>query len=230
MLSTVLSLIALTGTVQKPIDFQLGWKKGDKFTYYVSTGNSQRSMVDSSVELSVTGEDEKGFTVSTSRIEFTETRGFPMRPIPAGTMTFSQRGKLTSASGSTAQGGSAGVYFMFVALPEKAVSVGDEFQVSMQLDGVKAEFSGKFVSLEGPKKNLAKFEFSGQFTDADGNKAPITLKTTFDTDRKIYVSHSASWHGGGIVHSFKLKEPAEQGWTICNVIRITRTEVLSAAW
>ena len=206
---TALALAAILGSpVQDKIDFQLGWKQGDKITYTVSTNaplfgtNATGELV-----LTVTKVDDKGSTVSASRVEFTSSRNLPMRPIEAGTLRFSKKGRiLLEQVGVTSN---AAVFFMFLTLPEEAIEVGDAFKVSMNMGGSSAVFDGKFVSLGGSSKSLASFESEGTFVGPGDIKTTVNLKTTFDIANGTFVSCVATFQGGSIVHSFKLKEPAK---------------------
>ena len=208
MINAVLALVSVSGPVQEPIDFRLGWKKGDKLTYTVGFGGGDTEFVLSGdVVLSVLSENEKGFTVGSSRIEYKGDTKIPMRPVPAGTITFSYKGRVTEGPGKSGRGGSAGMHFVYAVLPSKPVSVGDKFLVSVNYNNTRAELEGTFVSLDGAERTLAKFELTGRITDAAGKSLPLTVKSAFDTKRKIFVSHSDSLNEGKIIRSFKLKEP-----------------------
>ena len=206
---TALAFAAILGSpVQDKIDFQLGWKKGDKLTYSVGMGDRKKTVIISGVVvLSVLSENEKGFTVGSSRIEYEGESNLPLPPTPAGTIQISHKGRVTEGPGKSGRGGSAGMYFVYAVLPSKPVSVGDKFLVSVNHHGMQSELEGTFVSLDGAERTLAKFEFTGQLTDAGGTKFPLTVKSTFDTKRKIFVSLSANLNEGMVIRSFKLKEP-----------------------
>lgn len=213
MITTLLALAAVSGIVQEPIDFRLGWKIGDQLTYTLGIGDEDMQfMISGDVVLTVLSENEKGFTVGATRTEFKvdiNYKGvvnYPFRPLPAGTITFSHKAGVIEKPNKNSRDVGVEMSFVHAVLPSKPVSVGDKFSVSLNYYNSRVELEGTFVSLDA-ERNLAKFEFTGQVTFSNGPVMQLTNQLTFDTKRKIFVSLTENMNNGLMIRSFKLKEP-----------------------
>ena len=199
MISTVLAFIAVIGPAQEPIDFQLGWKQGDKFTYTVVMkvkGGDQS--IQGKMEITVAKAGGSGFTVSWPEITFARQS----RPLAAGSVQLNRHGRVIS--GGTLPEASS--HFGQMPLPERPVAVGDEFKVKYTRDRLKFDLTGKLDKIDEKIGRLAHFSFSGTMLTPAFGAMPIKLRTVFDITRGVFVSSELDIGDDGLQQIIKLVE------------------------
>lgn len=197
MISTVLALIAVTGPVQEPIDFQLGWKQGDKFAYTVSFNNGEISGK-GRLDITVTKADAKGFTMSWPTVDMSGD----MPDLKAGSLQIDKHGRVTS-QGNLPFGG----YVMTqMTLPEKPTVLGGSFKYNTNIVGAKLELNGKLAKIGETKGRVAHFSFEGTMHTPDGVDLNVKISSVFDMVRGIFTSSVFEFVDIGIAVSLKLVE------------------------
>ena len=180
MISTVLALLAMTGPVQEPIDFQLGWKQGDKFAYTLLSTEGVGTSDKGRFDFTVTKADAKGFTISWPTAEM--SGGAP--DLRAGTLQLDKHGRVTS-QGTLPFGG----YFMTqMTLPEKPIALGGSFKYNTNLLGVKLDLNGKLAKIDETKGRVAHFSYEGTARSPDGIDLRIKISSVFDMVRGVFTS------------------------------------------
>ena len=179
MLSTVLALIAVTGPVQEPIDFQLGWKQGDKLAYTLSADRAEMSEK-GRFEITVTRADAKGFTISWPTVDM----GGDVPDIRAGTLQLDKRGRLTSKGTSIG----ASLYIIQMTLPEKPIALGGSFMLNTNILEARLQLSGKLAKIDETKGRVAHFNYEGTMHTPDGLDLKIKISSVFDMVRGVFTS------------------------------------------
>ena len=177
---TALALAAILSTpVQDKIDFQLGWKKGDKFDYSVGM-KSPGGKAEGRLKLTVATVDEKIMKVTWPEITYSSG----MSPHAAGSQTMNNRGRLTGKEKMA----DAAMYLVQMSLPDKPVAIGDDFKVAYAFGDSKVDLTGTFVRIDETKGKVAHFTLAGSMATPDGGTIKIKLESTFDIVRGIFLS------------------------------------------
>ena len=208
MISTVLALIAVTGPVQEPIDFQLGWKQGDKFAYILSAKGGELSD-QGRLNITVTKADAKGFTISWPTVDMS---GYS-EDLAAGTIQLDKHGLVTSKSTTL----HALMIMVQMTLPGKPIALGGSFKVNataLEEDDataleVKLEMTGKLAKIDETKGRVAHFSFEGTMQSPDGVDLKIKISSVFDMVRGIFTSSVFEWVDYGTSFTLKLVEKGE---------------------
>ncbi|MCH7904537.1 MAG: hypothetical protein IH944_08225 [Armatimonadetes bacterium] len=193
---TALACVAILGSsVQDKIDFQLGWKLGDKFTYIV--GMKTRSYDgDGLMTITVTKADEKAFTVTWAEVAFSGDTS----PLPAGSSSISKRGRLIGKST-----GAVNLFLAQMHLPEEAVKVGEEFKVAYAFSDARIDLRGKLEKIDERKGKVAHFTFEGALTIPFVGASELKQQSVFNITRGLLVSSEWDMEGVGNI-SLKLVE------------------------
>jgi hypothetical protein len=180
----LIGAVALVAVVQVPVDFTLGWKKGDAIAYTAGfrfSGENSGPMT-----ITVTDATDAGFTVSWPEIKFSGGA----RSHPAGTAKLSRHGWIDPKSPLSPGTG----FIVPMALPDKPIKVGDSYKLSIP-GGAGAnsiELSGKFEKVTTEKGRLAHLKSAGTMRNPDGSVLDVEVATLFDLDRRIVVEGSLS--------------------------------------
>ena len=194
MLSIVLALAVIGGPSQEPIDFQLGWKQGDKFTYTFGI-KGQGFTSEAKANFTVTKTDEKALTVS-----WPFTSVAQGEDIAAGSLQLTRHGRVLNQRNNI---DGELQFFLWMLLPEKPVSVGDEFKVTLFYVGSQYDWSGKLEKIDETKGRLAHFSIEGKF-NFGGQLTDIKLSSVFDMDRGLFASGEILFEKYKVTSSFKL--------------------------
>ena len=195
MISTVLALIAVTGPVQEPIDFQLGWKQGNKLAYTVSMNNGE-IFGKVRLDITVTKADAKGFTISWPAVDISGD----IPDLKAGSLQIDKHGRVTS-QGNLPFGG----YVMTqMTLPEKPIALGGSFKVNTNILGAKLELTGTLAKIDESKGRVAHFSYEGTGYTPNGIDWQIKISSVFDLDRGIFISSLFDMVDYGMTFSLKL--------------------------
>lgn len=201
MVGTMLLLLGTLTPIQEPIDFQLGWKKGDRLEYVVGTvspfGTSEGRMV-----ITVDSVDEKGFTVSWPEITFSGG----MRAHPASSCWISKKGRL-DVKGRMPD---ACLFLFQMALPEKPVAIGAPFKMAWTTPGGNLDMSGKVENVKDAKGQVVAFVLDGTAAYPGGTSATIKLKSVFDVGRRVFRSAEFEQVNVKVRFHFKMPEKGSQ--------------------
>ena len=196
MISTILAITAVTGTIQEPIDFQLGWKQGDKFAYTLLSTEGVGTSDKGRFDFTVTKADAKGFTISWPTAEM--SGGAP--DLRAGTLQLDKHGRVTSQGTLPFAG-----YFMTqMTLPEKPIALGGSFKYNTNLLGVKLNLNGKLAKIDETKGRVAHFSYEGTLHAPNGIDWKIEVSSVFDMVRGVFTSSVYEMVDYGASFSLKL--------------------------
>lgn len=199
MVGAMLVLLGTFGAAQEPIDFQLGWKKGDRLEYVVGVvspfGNGEGRMV-----ITVDSADEKGFTVSWPQITFSGS----MKPHAAGSCWISKRGRLNVKATMP----DACSFLFLMMLPEKPVAVGAPLKVAWITPGGNLDMNGKVEKLEDAKTQVVVFTMEG--TAEGASPSPIKHRSVFDVGRGVFRSADFEQVKFGVHFYLRLPEKSPQ--------------------
>lgn len=184
-MNIAIAFIAAAGPVQEPIDFQLGWKQGEKLAYAVviniEDGDENGDVkIKGMMEITVTKAGGNGFTVSWPEITFAGQS----RPYAAGTLQLNRYGRVVSKGALT----DVSSHFGQMPLPEKPVAVGDEFKVKYTRDRLVFDLVGKLDKIDETKGRLAHFSFTGRMQTPAFGDMQVELRTVFDVARGRFIS------------------------------------------
>jgi hypothetical protein len=180
----LIGVVAFVFAVQEPVDFTLGWKKGDKLTYTVGFRFTKEHT--GPMTITVTDATDAGFTVSWPEIAFSGG----MKSHPAGTAKLSRHGWIDPKSPLSPGTG----FIVPMTLPDKAIKVGDSYKLTIP-GGAGAnsiEVTGKFEKVSTEKGRLAHLKSVGTMRNPDGSVLDVEMATVFDLDRRIVVEGSVS--------------------------------------
>ena len=194
MITAVLALIAVTGSVQEPIEFKLGWKQGDKFAYTIGHKGSS-SNLETRLNLTVSKADEIGVTLEWPSAKMTNGP-----TLAAGSVMMNRHGRITTKGSVTDASG----HLMMLILPEKPVAVGDEFKVTFTLYRTTFDMTGKLVKIVESKGRVAHFSFEGVFRTG-GVGLKFKQNSVFDMTREIFTSAEFFTETSGLTHKRYLK-------------------------
>lgn len=202
MLTTLIAASLMV--IAPPVDFQLKYKKGEKFAY---VHQLQSPFMDlnavGDVVLTVTEAANRRVKLSHPIIKYTTTGKSKAPTMAAGTVHLTSKGHYIGVK----MGDTAPALFPFCPLPLEPISVGESFTADVKMpDGIVVKFKGKFHRLSGPSQNLASLVLDGEMVQGSKTPVKVDVSITFDVQRGIYVLIVANIMNGMSIATLKLKQ------------------------
>lgn len=204
MLTAIIVSAILSGPVADPVDFQLKYKKGDKFAY-VHRMQSSFGDIDGKgdVVMTVTEAANRRFKFSHPTITYKTTGKGTIQDMAAGTVYLTGKGHYIGVK----MGDTAPALFPFCALPPEPISVGESYTADVKMpEGMVVKLKGKFLRLSGPSQNLASLALDGEMVQGSQSAGKINVSITFDVQKGIYVLIVANIMDGLSIVTLKLKQ------------------------
>lgn len=179
MIAALFALTLLDPALQ-PVEFELGFKKGQRLTYEMKwySPNGGGGTYSGELVLEVTGVDDKGFTIMCSAVESApkgeRPGGGEARLLRDGTITHFSNGSSTAS------------VLIGMLLPSAPIEVSGEYKVKSKFRSLDLDLTGKLVAIDGAN---AKFHLVGSMGSQHGfEQYEFDIKSVFDRDRGLFTS------------------------------------------